>query len=108
MRVLLDECVPRRLAQAFGSTHFVTTVSGLGWAGTKNGDLLQLAVKNGFDVLVTVDVRIHVSPGAPLSVVVLRAGSNRLEALVPLMPRLLERLDSLTAGHTEVIAEAHL
>jgi len=108
MRVLLDECVPRRLAQSFGSTHDVATVTGLGWAGTKNGDLLHLAEVNGFEVLVTVDVRMHVSPGASFSVVVLRASSNRLEALIPLMPTLLERLDSLTVGRTEVIAEGQL
>jgi hypothetical protein len=102
--VLLDECVPRRLAQAFGSTHSVATVTGLGWAGTNNGDLLHLAAANGFDVLVTVDVRMHVEPHTPLAVVTLRASSNRLEALLPLMPRLLERLPSLTPGHAEVIA----
>ncbi len=83
----LDECVPRRLAQAFGSTHSVATVTGLGWAGTNNGDLLHLAAAKGFDVLVTVDVRMHVEPHTPLAVVTLRASSNRLEALLPPMPK---------------------
>ena len=100
MRVLLDECVPRRLAGAFGAEHTVTTVTGLGWAGTKNGELLQLAADHAFEAFVTVDV----APDTSLRVLLLRAGSNRLEALLPLMPRVLEQLATLPAGRTEVVA----
>jgi hypothetical protein len=103
VRVLLDECVPRRLAQAFGPDHTVATVTGLGWAGATNGELLRLAAANGFQALVTVDLGLHVPPAAPLSVVVLRAGSNRLEALLPLMPSLLARLPVLPTGRTEIV-----
>jgi len=104
VRVLLDECVPRRLAQDFGSEHSVATVTGLGWAGTKNGELLRLAAENGFDAFVTVDVGLHVSADTPLGVLVLRAGSNRLEALLPLMPSVLGHLAALQPGHTEILA----
>ena len=103
--MLLDECVPRRLAQAFGTEHAVATVTGLGWAGTKNGDLLRLAADSGFEALVTVDVGLHVPPDASLSVLVLRAGSNRLEALLPLMPSVLEHLAALPPGRTEIIGD---
>jgi hypothetical protein len=102
--VLLDECVPRRLAQALGAEHSVATVTGLGWAGTTNGELLRLAVDHDFEAFVTVDVGLHVSPDAPLRVLVLRAGSNRLEALLPLMPSVLEQLATLPPGRTEIIA----
>jgi len=101
--MLLDECVPRRLAQAFGSDHAVATVTGLGWAGTTNGELLRLAAANGFEALVTVDVGLPVAPATPVRVVVLRAGSNRLEVLLPLMPDLLARLPGLAAGRTEIV-----
>jgi predicted nuclease of predicted toxin-antitoxin system len=104
VRVLLDECVPRRLAQFFGASHTVATVTGLGWAGTKNGRLLRLAADQGFEALVTVDVGLHVSPDTPMRVLVLRAGSNRLEALLPLMPRVLQQLAALPPGRTEIIA----
>ena len=104
MRVLLDECVPRRLARAFGAEHTVATVTGLGWAGTKNGELLQLAADHGFEAFVTVDVGLHVAPDTSLGVLVLRAGSNRLEALLPLMPTVLDQLAALTPGRTEIIA----
>jgi hypothetical protein len=71
VRVLLDECVPRRLAQAFGPDHLVATVTGLGWAGTKNGELVRMAAHKGFEALVTVDVGLHVAADASLSVLVI-------------------------------------
>jgi hypothetical protein len=41
MRVLLDECVPRALRKELLG-HNVKTVAEAGWAGVKNGELLQL------------------------------------------------------------------
>jgi hypothetical protein len=54
MRILLDECVPRRLRQELPA-HDIRTVPEMGWSGKKNGELLQLMVGQGFDVLLTVD-----------------------------------------------------
>lgn len=42
MRVLLDECLPRRL-KAHLAGHQAITVPEAGWAGKKNGDLLRAA-----------------------------------------------------------------
>lgn len=53
MRVLLDECVDRRLDREIVG-HDVETVPHMGWAGKQNGELLGLAAAN-FDVFVTVD-----------------------------------------------------
>jgi hypothetical protein len=50
VKVLLDECVDRRLGHDLVG-HIVTTVPRKGWAGIKNGDLLALAEKE-FDVFV--------------------------------------------------------
>ena len=58
MRILLDECVPRRLRQQL-SDHDVRTVAEVGWAGRKNGELLQLMSGQGFEVLLTVDQSIR-------------------------------------------------
>src|SRR5258708_30514730 len=59
---------------------------------------------NGFDALITVDAGLYVEPDVPLRVLVLRAGSNRLQALLPLMPSVLEQLAALPPGRTEIIA----
>jgi len=53
MRVLLDECLPRRLKRELAG-HDVRTVAEMGWAGNSNGALLNLAQEK-FDIFVTVD-----------------------------------------------------
>ena len=53
MRILLDENLPHPLKQFFSSDE-VETVQGLGWAGTKNGDLIARA-NTQFDVLLLAD-----------------------------------------------------
>lgn len=57
MKVLLDECVTRKLGNDF-SGHEVHTVEQAGFKGLKNGQLLRAASGN-YDVLVTVDRNIH-------------------------------------------------
>jgi hypothetical protein len=53
MRVLLDECVPRKLRRELPG-HEVLTVTERGWSGIKNGELLALAQAE-FDVFLTID-----------------------------------------------------
>lgn len=53
MRVLLDENIPVDLAGLL-SGHDAQTVSGLGWDGVKNGELLR-RMQGTFDALVTMD-----------------------------------------------------
>ena len=62
------------------------TVPQAGWAGIKNGELLRLA-EDGFDVFVTVDRNLGFQQNLArrrIAVVVLRAQSNRFQALLPL------------------------
>ena len=99
MRVLLDECIDGRLAREIVG-HEVRTVPEAGWAATKNGDLLAFA-ENTFDVFVTVDRNLSFQQNVPrfsIAVVVLRARSNRLADLRPLVPRLLEVLPVARRG----------
>ncbi len=94
MRVLLDECLPRRLRQDL-SGHELKTVPEAGWAGQKNGDLLRLAA-GSFDDLLTVDASFefeHNVSALAIAVIALSAPSNRLEDLRPLIPRVLELLE---------------
>jgi len=53
MKVLLDECVPRKLKREIAN-HEVVTVTEQGWSGNKNGELLNLAATE-FDIFLTVD-----------------------------------------------------
>ena len=79
MRVLLDECVDRRLAADIPG-HDVQTVPEAGWAALKNGDLLSRA-QHEFDALVTTDRNLPFQQDLSrfsLAIVVLRARSNRV------------------------------
>lgn len=96
MRILLDESLPRDLGREIPG-HEVTTVPQAGWAGVQNGELLRRAAGR-FDVLVTGDQNIEYqqNPASlPVAVIILVATSNRLEALRPLIPELLETLAGL-------------
>jgi len=100
MRILLDECVPRRLRREFPG-HDVHTVPEMGWAGKKNGELLQLMAGQSFEVLLTVDQNIRHQQSwqaAGVAAVVLVAASNRLADLLPLMPSALATLGSIKPG----------
>ena len=100
MRVLLDENLPHDLiAMLVG--HEVVTVQGLGWAGTKNGDLLKRASRQ-IDALVTMDRKLereHDLSGLPFGVVVIAARSNRMQDLLPLLDGLLGALTKLVPGN---------
>ena len=100
MRVLLDECVPKRFARLLVG-HTVRTVPQEGLSGKKNGELLGLMVAAGFQVFVTVDQGIPyqqnlVSSG--VAVVILIGASNQLADLAPLAPDVLNQLVTIQAG----------
>jgi predicted nuclease of predicted toxin-antitoxin system len=104
VKILLDECVDRRLARDLVG-YDVTTVPRRGWAGIKNGDLLALAEKE-FDVFVTVDGMIATEQDLTrltLAVILLRARTNRLEHLRPLAAALLEQFERAPVGALTVI-----
>jgi hypothetical protein len=54
MKILLDESLPRKLRNDFGTEHEVWTVRDKAWLGKKNGELLGLMSESKFDLFVTV------------------------------------------------------
>jgi len=105
MRVLLDECVSRALRAELPG-HEVKTIAEAGWAGVKNGGLLQLAAKD-FDVLLTVDRNLEYQQNfsvLALAVIVMDAPSNDIVVLRPLMPAVLEAIPKAQPG---VVAHVH-
>ncbi|MBV8208901.1 MAG: DUF5615 family PIN-like protein [Burkholderiaceae bacterium] len=99
MRVLLDECVDRRLARDIVG-HDVKTARQMGWSTIKNGELLALASQN-FDVFVTVDRNLVFQQNLKalsVAVIVLRARTNRLADLKPLVPSLLAAIEAAAPG----------
>ena len=99
MKVLLDECVPRKL-KAEIANHEVSTVTENGWSGLKNGELLGLAEAE-FDVFLTTDQNLSFQQNLPrfnIGVVVLAARNTRFKTLVQSLPAILEALDQVKPG----------
>jgi predicted nuclease of predicted toxin-antitoxin system len=93
VRVLLDECLPRRLKRDLVG-HDVRTAPEMGWASKSNGELLALAAAD-FDVFLTSDRNLSHQQNLSvfdIAILVLVAASNRIDDLRPLVPRVLEVL----------------
>jgi len=106
MRVRLDECVTRYLKRDLPG-HQVFTVEEAGLKGLKNGRLLQAAVGH-YDVLITVDQNLRYQQNLetlPVPVIVLSAKRSTYPMLKPLMPQVLEALESLEAGRVVIIQQ---
>ena len=98
--MLLDENVPRALARSLAPQHEARTVKQQGWAGRKNGDLLEAAAER-FDAFLTTDRGIPHQQSLvryDIGVVLLKARSNRFEDSEPLVPEVKRVLASLQPG----------
>jgi hypothetical protein len=104
LRVFLDECVDRRLARDLIG-HDVRTARDMGWTTIVNGRLLALAAEQ-FDVFVTVDRNLSFQQNLvafSIAVVVLRARTNRLADLKPLIPKLMETVAVARSGVATIV-----
>jgi hypothetical protein len=108
VRVLLDECLPRRLKRELPG-HDVHTTPEMGWASKRNGELLRLAERE-FDVFLTVDRKLpnqQTLAAFNIAVVVLAAPSNTLEDLQPLMPRVVASLPKARRGEAMLVGSTN-
>lgn len=99
-RVLLDENVPRQLAREI-SEHKVATVTGQGWTGVLNGELLLRAEVAGFQVFITADRNLEYQQtltSRSFGVIVLFPVRLKMEYIHPLVPVLREMVGSVEPG----------
>jgi len=102
MKLLFDECVPRKVKFLFvDGGHECETVRDAGFSGKENGELLALA-EGHFEVLVTIDKNIRHQQnmtGRNIAILIMRPASNDLDDIRPLVPNALAALQSLKPGH---------
>ena len=106
MKVLLDECIAWRLSREIIG-HDVQTARQMGWTAIKNGELLTLAAVE-FDIFVTVDRNLSFQQNLAshsIAVIILRAKTNRLSDLQPLVARLLAAIESAKSGAAIFVEE---
>jgi predicted nuclease of predicted toxin-antitoxin system len=101
MKLLLDECVPRKLKFLLTRDgHECETVRDVGLSSKTNGELLRLA-DGRFDVLVTIDKNIRYPQnltGRSIAVMILDVRSNDISDISPLIPDALAALKSIGPG----------
>jgi PIN like domain len=102
MKVLLDECLPRKLKYHL-SGHECHTVPDVGWAGKKNGELLFLAEESGFEIFLTLDQGIEYEQnleGRKITIILVDAKSSQLADLLPRVPFILQVIrERVGTGH---------
>jgi hypothetical protein len=107
MKVLLDECIPRKLKSALAG-HDCTTAPEAGLAGQKNGRLLSLAETAGFDLFLTMDKGLQYQQnlaGRRIAVLIVRARSNRLEDRLPHLEAWRSIMGSIQPGEVIQVGE---
>jgi len=87
MRVLIDECIDHRFRLSFPE-HDCWSARYAGFGSFKNGVLLREAEAAGFEILLTTDANMSKQQnmsGRRIAIIVLRARTNRLMDLLPLV-----------------------
>ena len=100
MRILLDACVPIDFRHDLGSAGSVETARFAGLSHLTNGAVLS-AMAGRFNVLITVDRNLRYQQsisGQSVSVLLVRAPSNAIDDLRPLVPAIVAALASIQPG----------
>ena len=104
LKVLLDECIDRRLAKEITGC-YVKTVPQMGWAGITNGMLLNKA-QNNFDIFLTNDQNLSSQQNLTkydIAVVVLCPPSNRFADLQKTLKKAMKKFNAFKSGYATFI-----
>ena len=105
MKILLDECVTKRLKPHLQEFE-VFTVTESGWSGIKNGELMTLCVENDFDILLTIDKNIIHQQNIKkykLTIAVLNSQTSKVEELILFLPSFTAWVERFEKYKTYVI-----
>ena len=105
MKILLDECVTKRLKKHLEEFE-VFTVRELGLSGIKNGKLMTYCVENSFDILLTIDKNLMFQQNLdkyPITIVVLNSLTSKIEELVTFLPSFKLQVDKFQNHQAYII-----
>lgn len=83
------------------------TVQQMGWSSKSNGELLAL-MQRKFDIFLTIDGSLVFQQNLkdlPFGLIELSASTNQLEHLEPLVPSILDALETIRPGQVVKIQE---
>ena len=108
MRVLLDESVPVQVRDALYD-HSVSTAVEMGWRGISNGELLDRAEAQGFELVIVADKNLrHQQNLRKWRIAILELWTNHQPTLERHFARIRERVQSAWRGQCIVLEEASL
>lgn len=94
MKIIIDECVPSIVKRGLPARNIVT-VQDMGWAGIKNGKLLNLVAAD-FAVFITSDKNLrHQQNLAELDLAIILLPSNQVPVIEGLLPLIDESLNHI-------------
>jgi len=103
LKVLLDQNAPRGLRQVL-TGHDVRTALQMGWDELENGDLIEAAERDGFDVMVTADQNIKYQQRLShrrIALIVLE--TNKWPVVRASLGRVMHAVDSAVSGSYQAI-----
>lgn len=105
MKILLDECVTKRLKDHL-KEYEVLTVSELSLSGIKNGKLMTFCVENDFDILLTIDKNLMFQQNLdqyPLTIIILNCRTSKIEELVTFLVSFKSQINSFQKQKAYII-----
>ena len=98
MKVLLDENIPHDLRPHLGH-HETFTAAYLGWAGLKNGQLLDAAENDAFDIIVTGDLSLTYQQNmAARRIAIVSLSAIGWPVIEPHVSKIIEAVDAARPG----------
>ena len=105
MKVLLDECVTKRLKPHLKDIEVYTVVE-MGWSGVKNGKLMSLCVTHDFDIVLTIDKNMMFQQNLekyPITIAVFNSLTSKLEELILFIPSFLKQINQFEKNKAYII-----
>ena len=105
MKILLDECVTKRLKKYLEEFE-VFTIRELGLSGIINGKLMTYCVENQFDILLTIDKNLMHQQNLdkyPVTIVVLNCFTSKIEELITFLPSFKSQVETLQKQKAYII-----
>jgi len=97
VKIIIDECVPHIVKKRLPQRE-IKTVQEMGWAGVKNGELLEL-VESEFEIFITSDKNLRYQQNLQnRKTAILLLPSNQVPVVVDLLPRIDEELERIKSG----------
>lgn len=105
MKILLDECVTKRLKK-YLKEFDVFTVTELQLSGIKNGTLMSYCVENKFDILLSIDKNLlhqQKIERFALSIVIFNCVSSKIEELSTFIPSFKLNIENFKKNKAYII-----